>query len=171
MATPAYIKIEGKTQGLISAGATTAESIGNVYQEKFKDQILVQKIEHEVIIPTDPQSGQPTGERIHSPYKIVFSTNKSKPLLLSAICNGELLPKVEIEHYRPTTASGAEHYYTTVLEDAVIVKMKTEQAHAQDPNSSHLTQQVELWLSYRKITETHEVCGTEGSDDWRETAV
>ncbi|TLD85770.1 type VI secretion system tube protein Hcp, partial [Helicobacter sp. MIT 03-1614] len=29
MAQPAYIKIEGVTQGLISSGASTQESIGN----------------------------------------------------------------------------------------------------------------------------------------------
>lgn len=58
MPTPAYIKIVGQTQGNITAGAFTADSVGNVFQQGHEDQILVQEIKHEVTTPTDPQSGQ-----------------------------------------------------------------------------------------------------------------
>ncbi|WP_269511353.1 type VI secretion system tube protein TssD, partial [Burkholderia sp. IMCC1007] len=46
MPTPAYISIQGKTQGHITQGAFTPDSVGNVYQEGHEDQILVQEIEH-----------------------------------------------------------------------------------------------------------------------------
>ncbi|MFD4840144.1 type VI secretion system tube protein Hcp, partial [Achromobacter sp. NPDC058515] len=42
MPTPAYISITGKTQGNITQGAFTADSVGNVYVEGHEDQILVQ---------------------------------------------------------------------------------------------------------------------------------
>lgn len=51
MSTPAYISIKGKTQGNITQGAFTADSVGNVYQEGHEDQILVQEIEHLVATP------------------------------------------------------------------------------------------------------------------------
>lgn len=65
MATPAYMSITGTKQGLITAGAFTADSVGNTYQEGHEDQVVVQGFSHEVIIPRDPQSGQPTGQRVH----------------------------------------------------------------------------------------------------------
>ena len=63
MPTPAYISINGKTQGNITQGAFTADSVGNIYVEGHEDQILVQEIKHRVTTPTDPQSGQPSGQR------------------------------------------------------------------------------------------------------------
>lgn len=54
MSTPAYISIKGKTQGNITQGAFTADSVGNVYQEGHEDQILVQEIEHLVATPHRP---------------------------------------------------------------------------------------------------------------------
>ncbi|WP_047278580.1 type VI secretion system tube protein TssD, partial [Pseudomonas lundensis] len=55
MATPAYMSITGTKQGLITAGAFTADSVGNTYQEGHEDQVMVQGFSHEVIIPRDPQ--------------------------------------------------------------------------------------------------------------------
>ncbi|RDU61240.1 type VI secretion system tube protein Hcp, partial [Helicobacter didelphidarum] len=46
MAQPAYIKIEGSTQGLISSGASTEASIGNRYQAGHEDEIMAQEISH-----------------------------------------------------------------------------------------------------------------------------
>ena len=46
MSTPAYIRIEGKTQGLITQGAFTGDSVGNVFVEGHEDEILVQAIKH-----------------------------------------------------------------------------------------------------------------------------
>ncbi|MGE7958209.1 type VI secretion system tube protein TssD, partial [Pseudomonas sp. NPDC089530] len=49
MATPAYISITGEKQGLITAGAFTADSVGNTYQEGHEDQAMVQAFSHDVI--------------------------------------------------------------------------------------------------------------------------
>ena len=83
MPTPAYIKIEGKTQGNITAGAFTSDSVGNVFVEGHEDEILVQEIKHQVTVPTDPQSGQPAGQRVHKPFVFTSSLNKATPLTVS----------------------------------------------------------------------------------------
>nr|P80693.2 RecName: Full=Major exported protein [Pseudomonas syringae pv. ribicola] len=57
-ATPAYMSITGTKQGLITAGAFTADSVGNTYQEGFEDQVMVQGFDPAVIIPTGPVYGQ-----------------------------------------------------------------------------------------------------------------
>ena len=54
MPTPAYISIHGKTQGHITKGAFTADSVGNVYVEGHEDEILAQEIDHQIAAPTDP---------------------------------------------------------------------------------------------------------------------
>jgi type VI secretion system secreted protein Hcp len=66
MPTPAYLSIEGATQGNITEGAFTEDSVGNVYQEGHENEILVEAFSHTVTVPTDPQSGQPTGQRVQS---------------------------------------------------------------------------------------------------------
>lgn len=65
MPTPCYISIEGETQGLITAGALSTDSIGDAFVEGHEDQMLVQQFDHVVTVPTDPQSGQ----RVHKPFK------------------------------------------------------------------------------------------------------
>lgn len=161
MATPAYMSITGTKQGLITAGAFTADSVGNTYQEGHEDQVMVQGFSHEVIIPRDPQSGQPTGQRVHKPVKITKVFDKSSPLLLAALTSGERLTEITIEWYRTSSAGTQEHYYTTKLEDAIIVDIKDYM------HNSHFTHLEDVEFTYRKITWTHEVSGTSGSDDWR----
>ena len=54
MPTPCYISIEGQTQGNITAGAFTSDSVGNIYVEGHEDEVLVQEFSHVVTVPTDP---------------------------------------------------------------------------------------------------------------------
>ncbi|MEB0207408.1 Hcp family type VI secretion system effector [Pseudomonas sp. CCC3.1] len=172
MATPAYMSVTGEKQGLITKGAFTAESVGNSYQEGHEDQFMVQGFSHEMIIPRDPQSGQPTGQRIHKPLCITKVFDKSSPLLLAALTSGERMSEVVIQWFRTSSTGTQEHYYTTKLEDAIIVDIKDYMHNCQDPANSHFTHLQDVQFTYRKITWTHEVGGTSGSDDWRkETAV
>ena len=46
MPTPAYLTIEGSSQGNITQGAFTADSVGNIWQEAHQDEILVQAFNH-----------------------------------------------------------------------------------------------------------------------------
>ena len=170
MSTPAYISIQGKTQGNITQGAFTADSVGNVYQEGHEDQILVQEIEHLIATPTDPQSGQPSGQRVHKPLKFTSSLNKATPLMYQALATGEMLPTVEVNWYRTSMEGKQEHFFTTKLEDATIVSINTVLPHAQDKENENYTQLIEVALTYRKITWAHDVANTEGSDDWRAPA-
>ncbi len=100
MPTPCYISIEGQTQGLITAGACTADSIGDSFVEGHEDEMLVQQFDHVVTVPTDPQSGQPSGQRVHKPFKFTVALNKAVPLLYNALSSGEKLKTVELKWYR-----------------------------------------------------------------------
>jgi len=167
MPTPAYVTIEGTSQGLITADNFTADSVGNIWQEGHENEAIVQAFQHEVIIPRDPQSGQPTGQRVHQPVVLTKIFDKSSPLLYNALCNGEVLSKVEIKWWRTAMDGMQEHYFTHVLTDAVLVDIKAFMPNCQDPGQAHFTHLEELSMSYRRIEWTHEVAGTTGEDDWR----
>lgn len=159
--------IEGEKQGLMTSGAFTMNSVGNIYQEGHEDEILVQAINHGIAMPTDPQSGQPAGQRVHQPFMITKVVDKSSPLLCTAMASGEKLKKCEIRLYRTAPTGTQEHYYTIRLVDAIIVDYTLCMPHAQDPATAYLTCLETFSLSYRAIEWTHECCGTAGSDDWR----
>ncbi|QJD58873.1 Hcp family type VI secretion system effector [Pseudomonas sp. gcc21] len=167
MPTPAYLTIEGTKQGLITAGTFTEDSVGNIFQEGHEDQILVQAFDHQVIIPRDPQSGQPTGQRVHKPLMITKVFDKSSPLLFNSLTSGERLNKCRLEWYRTSATGTQEHYFTIELQDAIIVDVQSRMPNCQDPSLSHFTHLEDVYFTYRKIIWTHEVSGTSGSDDWR----
>lgn len=141
MATPAYMSITGTKQGLIIAGVFTADSVGSTCQKSHENQVIVQGFSHEVIIPRDPQSGQPTGQCVHKPVVITQVFDKASPRLLTALTCGERMSEITL-HWDRTSAAGTQERYDT-------------------------TQREDVYFTYRKITCTHEVFGTSGSDDGR----
>lgn len=167
MPTPAFMKIEGSTQGLITQGAFTANSVGNIYVEGHEDEFIVQAFNHEVLIPRDPQSGQPTGQRVHQPMTVTKIFDKSSPLLYQALTTGENLTTCVLTWYRTSPTGSQEPYFQMELEDAIIVSVRSLMPNCQDPAQAHFTHLEEVSFTYRKISWTHLAAGTSGSDDWR----
>ena len=167
MPTPAYLSIEGTNQGNITEGTSSEDSVGNIYQEAHTNEILVEAFNHEITIPTDPQSGQPTGQRVHQAVTITKVFDKASPLLYQALTSGERLRNVEIKWYRTSATGTQEHYFTISLEDAIITNIRAHMPNCQDPSVAHFTHLEDVSFSYRKIIWTHEVCGTTSQDDWR----
>jgi type VI secretion system secreted protein Hcp len=167
MPTPAYLTVEGATQGAITEGAFTEASVGNVYQEGHENEILVQAFDHILQVPTDVQSGQPTGQRRHGAMVVTKVFDKSSPLLYTALATGEKLNKCVLKWYRTSVAGTQEHYFTTELEDAIVTSIKAKMDNCQDPAKAHFTHLEEVSFTYRRITWTHEASGTSGADDWR----
>ncbi|MBK5072172.1 Hcp family type VI secretion system effector [Budviciaceae bacterium CWB-B4] len=171
MPTPPFVSITGKTQGNITQGAYTLESVGQGFIEGHEDEMIVQEVKHQVFVPTDPQNGQPSGQRQHKPLVLTIALNKAVPLLYNALAAGESLPEVALKWYRTSPDGKQEHYFTTKLEDATIVNMDLVMPNSQDPSQSHFTQLLDVHLAYRKIDWEHVVAGTSGADDWRKPAV
>ena len=167
MPTPCYISIQGKSQGNLTAGAFTADSVGNIYVQGHEDEMLVQAFEHLVSVPTDPQSGQPAGQRVHRPFRFTVALNKTVPLLYNALASGEMLPTVTLKWFRTSVEGRQEHFFSTRLTDATVVDIDCQMPHCQDANKSEFTQLIQVALAYRKIEWEHTVAGTSGADDWR----
>ena len=165
MPTPAYMVIEGTKQGLITQKTFTEDSVGKIYQQGHEDEILVQAFEHQIIRPTDPQSGQPTGDRVHKPLMITKVFDRSSPLLFTALTTGESLT-CTLNWYRPADG-GLEHYFTMKLTDAVIVDISSRMPNCQDPDMASFTHLENVYFSYRHISWEHVVSNTSAADDWR----
>lgn len=166
MPTPAYMTIEGANQGDISSGAMSADSVGTLSVSSQENTIQVQEFELGVSVPTDPQSGQPTGRRVHTGCRVVKYLDKASPLLLQAIATGEQLSKVVITFYRTSTSGSQEKYYTVEMDEATMVSLKPYFPMALDSDNSNYGHMEELKITYKKITVTHEIAGTSGGDDW-----
>lgn len=163
----AYMRIMGTRQGPITAGTTSAPSIGRrLYKEGHEDEILVVGFDHTIFLPRDPFSGQPAGNRAHEPFAVTKVIDKSSALLMNALTTGELL-KAEIRCYRNSQLGNEEHYYTISMDDAVITSINQFMSHFQDPQFKETTPMEKVSFIYRKITKVHEIACTSESDDWQ----
>ena len=167
MSTPAYINIQGTTQGHITENAFTPDSVGNVYVEGHENEILAQEIKHQITVPTDPQSGQPTGQRVHKPFIFTCSLNRAMPLIYGALATGEILKQVTVKWYRTSLDAKQEHFFTTTLNDAIVVDITTRLPQVLDQENGKYTQLIDVSLAYREIKWVHEAASSAGGDNWR----
>ncbi|RBP65891.1 type VI secretion system Hcp family effector [Brenneria salicis ATCC 15712 = DSM 30166] len=90
MANIIYMTINGKRQGLISAGCSTFNSIGNRYQIGHEDEIFTLAVRHTI---TRDQNVK------HNPVEIIKLVDKSSPLLGVSISENEIQECI-IDFYR-----------------------------------------------------------------------
>ncbi|MBN2320582.1 MAG: Hcp family type VI secretion system effector [Acidobacteria bacterium] len=158
MPLPSHLTLKGVNQGQIE---------GSCDQEGREGTIQVQALNHEVSIPRDAQTGLATGKRIHHPLTILKAFDKSTPLLYQALTSGEHMEYVEIKWYRIDDKGVEEHYFTTRLEDAIIVSIKPGMNNCLDKNTIDLPHLEEVSFTYRKAIWRWEPDGIESEDDWR----
>jgi type VI secretion system secreted protein Hcp len=166
MANPIYAWFKGVTQGPIEGWGSWAGEDDQVGREGSS---LVQAASHEVTIPRDPQSGMASGRRVHHPLIITKRIDKASPKLYRALVQGERLSEVVLKWYRIDQAGGGGqvHYFTTKLEEAVIVAMKQWFPITMDPTKRDYSHLEDVQFTYRKIVWTWVDGGIETEDDWR----
>ncbi|MBC2724811.1 MAG: type VI secretion system tube protein Hcp, partial [Desulfosporosinus sp.] len=91
MSMPSHLELEGENQGVIE---------GSCEMQGREGTILVYQMSHDIHIPRDPQSGLPSGKRIHGQLTITKEYDKSSPKLYQALCTGEHMKNVTIKWYR-----------------------------------------------------------------------
>jgi type VI secretion system secreted protein Hcp len=153
---PAHLEIQGETQGKIEGTCDMAGREGT---------IIVYAMDQLIHIPRDPQSGLPSGKRVHGPMTITKEFDKASPKLYQALCTGEHLT-VTLRWYRIDKAGNEEHYFTHSLEDAIIVSMKPYMPIAFLEENEPYRHMEELSFTYRKIKWTWEIDGIESEDSW-----
>lgn len=166
MAMQAYLSIEGRVQTELTKGASSAASVGNTYQGAHENEIMLYAFSHQMMSTRNPQTGQPTGGRIHKPIVITKAFDRTSPLLLEALHNGERMEKFKIEWYRQSAEGRREHYYSTELEEAVIVEIKDYMDLCHNSETMNPLHLEEVHIAYRKITVTHHKASTSGVSNW-----
>ncbi len=157
MPMPLHLEVEGKNQGKIE---------GSCEMQGREGTILIQALTHNVHIPRSPQTGLPTGKRVHGPLVVTKELDKASPMLYQALCTGEQMKSVVIKWYRIDPSGTEEHYFTTKLEDAIITEIKAWMPNALDVNKETFKHMEDVSFTYKKIIWTWEPDGIEAEDDW-----
>lgn len=102
MANMSYLSLSGETQGLISAGCSTLDSVGNKAQPGHKDQIMVYALMHSISRSQNVN---------HHELIITKPVDKSSPLLAKALSDNEKMVTCEFILYRTSKAGIYQPYY------------------------------------------------------------
>lgn len=164
MASLSYMSITGNRQGLISAGCSGPDSIGNKCQLTHQDEIMVLAYGHDL---ASGGNGSIAGGRAqHMPLSITKGIDKSSPLLASAWDNGEELD-CTLKLYRTGSVGGQEHYYSIRLKGARIAHISLEGPHSVYMSDAEPQEQV--IIRYRDILWEHIPAGTTAYSSWNTT--
>ncbi len=156
MANIIYLTIQGKQQGLISAGCSTHDSIGNNYQSEHKNEIYIYELTSEI---TRAQHVM-----IH-PVEIRKPIDKSTPLLAQAINNNEEL-ECTFKFYRTSQGGGLEFYFQLKLFKAHINNFRFYYPNSLTHNDSQPQESVSF--SYGSVSWEHITAGTSAWSLWEE---
>jgi type VI secretion system secreted protein Hcp len=162
MPIPSYMTLTGKKQGKIE---------GSCEQKGHEGAVLIEEFHHEVSLPFDPQSGQPSGQRVHKPLEICKYFDKASPKLYKALSTGERFSELEIKWYRINPNGEEQHYFTHKLEDAVIVGIYPYMHNCLDKITEQYGHMERVCFTYRKIQWTWVDGGVAAEDDWKERPI
>ncbi|AVF36953.1 Hcp family type VI secretion system effector [Rahnella sikkimica] len=156
MANLIYLTLNGQTQGLISAGCSSLDSIGNKAQIAHLDQIMVYELSH--MIAREQNTS-------HQPIIIQKPIDKSSPLLGKAIYENELLTCI-FDFYRTNRFGVSELYYKIKLTEASIKNIRLHSPNALRESGG---QPVEIiGINYKSITWEHIPGGTSAYSFWED---
>ncbi|MFP3516130.1 Hcp family type VI secretion system effector [Pseudomonas sp. SIMBA_077] len=120
MANNSYMSIFGVNSGLISAGCSTLESIGNKCQASHVDEIMVLSVDHGLLAGNNSREFGSNAR--HLPVVITKYIDKSSPLLAKALDDGENI-KCTIHLYRASASVDEENYFKIKLREARITQI------------------------------------------------
>jgi type VI secretion system Hcp family effector len=161
MANPSYMTITGKRQGLISAGCSGQDSIGNKCQAGHEDEIMVLAYSHNMAAGND--GGSSGGRGNHMPIVLTKNIDKSTPLLASALHEGEEI-ECKINFYRTSSVGGQEKYFTVTLVGGRIANLNLQVPHAIHMGDAQPQELISI--RYREIYWVHHKASTSAYSTW-----
>ncbi|MDX7986859.1 Hcp family type VI secretion system effector [Xenorhabdus sp. 12] len=149
-----YLTLNGKKQGLISAGCSTLDSIGNRYQKGHEDQIQILSLNHTI---TRSQNVS------HHPIQFIKPIDKSSPLLAMAIDSNESLNGAFV-FYRTNQTGQSELFYELKITEATISDITC--VYPNSINNNELMPYEKVFLKYKSIAWNHVTAGTSAYSIW-----
>ncbi|MDE2120783.1 MAG: Hcp family type VI secretion system effector [Betaproteobacteria bacterium] len=157
MPMPCYLVLEGQNQGKIE---------GSTKVKGHEGKILVQAVEHTIEIPKSPQTGLPTGKRVHGPMTLTKEIDKASPKLFQALTSGEQMKDVTLQYMRISPKGTEEVYYTVKLQNAIITNVRAWTPICLAQENQQIGHMEDVSLTYEKVTWTFEPDGIEAEDSW-----
>jgi type VI secretion system secreted protein Hcp len=154
-------------------GAKSGQVKGSVTQKGREDAIGVIAVSHNVMTPRDPQSGLPTGQRMHRPFVITKELDKSTPILYNILCTNENVTEATFKFWTPqikaASGVGSEvQHYTVKLTNANIASIDFRMANIRNVDLAKFTEYEEIAFTYEKIEWTWNDGGITADDSWEE---
>lgn len=164
MAMMAYMYAKGQKSGAVK---------GSITQKGREDSIGIISVNHSIMTPRDPQSGLPTGQRMHKPFVITKELDKSSPVLYNMLCTNENVTEVILKFWTPqikaATGVGSEvQHYTVKLTNANIAEIQFNMANIRDPALVKFAEYEQVSFTYQKIEWTWTDGGITADDDWED---
>jgi type VI secretion system secreted protein Hcp len=159
MPIPAYMWIKNETGADVKGSVDVAGREGSIEVVEFN---------HEVRIPTDPDTGRLTGTRKHEALTIVKAYDASSPYLYKAVCQGETFKTVELKWYSINDKGEEKPYFNHKLEGVKICSVKPIMYNCKDPTKERYVHLEEISMRYLKITWTYLDGNLQASDSWAE---
>jgi len=158
----AYCDIVGQKSGHLD---------GSITQKGREKKIGIIAFSHSIVSPRDPQSGLPTGQRMHRPFTITKELDMSTPMLYNCLCTNENLSSVTIFLWTPqikaVSGTGYEvQHFTIKLTNANIASMDFRGANIRNADLVKYAEYEEIALTYQKIEWTWNDGGKTAGDDW-----
>lgn len=154
MANIMWLTLKGTSQGMISAGCASMNSIGNKAQPAHQDQIMVMAVHH----------GMSRAKNVnHQCLTFIKPVDKSSPLLGKAITDNETL-SCEFHLYRTSQTGLNECYYVLKLINARISSIHLQVPHTINDSEGQPEEIIEL--SYESIAWEHRIAGTSAYSIW-----
>ena len=157
MVNQGYRTITGNAQGVISAGCSTQDSMGNKYQTAHTEEIMVLSCNHNMA--NVGNINKPT----HHPIIISKNIDKSSPLLAQALSSREEINCI-ISFYRLSSFDKPEKLYSSSINDEIFDDLTLEIPHAILLHDAQPQEHVAI--RNRDITRTHHFSGTRGYSSW-----
>ncbi len=154
-----FVTIKGSSQGFISKGATSPDSVGNCHVHNHEDEIIVKSFQYGASNQTHPVSGKPMGLGRTNPFVIKKMIDKSSPLLYKAQTKGETLTEFILKVYRTSYSGKHEHYLTITLKDSRISHIDLD---------NHIET---IYFLYQTMNFEHVIANTISKSTWQHSPV
>jgi len=156
-----------------AVGQKSGQVKGSVTQKGREDSIGIIAVSHTIQTPRDPQSGLPTGQRMHKPFVLTKELDKATPILYNILCTNENISSLIIKFWTPqlkaATGVGSEvQHYTVKLTNANIASIDFRMANIKNPDIQKYAEYEEIALTYQQIDWTWNDGGITASDNWED---
>ncbi len=156
---------------MYAKGAKSGQIKGSITQKGREDSVGIIAYSHDIEMPLNATTGQPSGGRLHKPFVIEKELDKSTPILYTCLCTNENLSEVTIKFWTPqlkaASGVGSEvQNYTVKLTDAHIGSITSRMENIRNPDLVKYAQFETIAFTYHKIEWTWTDGGITAIDDW-----